>query len=71
MIGENIRNDIRRMIKNIEPFFGAQHMPHIKGLPTFKPPGIICIDVVTPPMVGPTWLRVRSVLGSDCLPALF
>ena len=44
MIGENIRNDIRRMIKNVRPFFGAQHMPHIKGLPTFEPPGIICID---------------------------
>ena len=25
---------------------------------------------MTPPMVGPTWPRVRSVLGSDCLPAL-
>ena len=25
---------------------------------------------MTPPMVGPTWLRVRSTLGSDCLPAL-
>ena len=23
-----------------------------------------------PPMVGPTWPRVRSALGSDCLPAL-
>ena len=22
-------------------------------------------------MVGPTWTRVRFVLGSDCLPALF
>ena len=27
-------------------------------------------DVMTPPMVGPTWPRVRSTLGSDCLPAL-
>ena len=26
--------------------------------------------VTTPPMVGPTWPRVRSTLGSDCLPAL-
>ena len=26
--------------------------------------------VTTPPMVGPTWPRVRSSLGSDCLPAL-
>ena len=26
--------------------------------------------VTTPPMVGPTWPRVRSPLGSDCLPAL-
>ena len=26
--------------------------------------------VTTPPMVGPTWPRVRSILGSDCLPAL-
>ena len=25
---------------------------------------------MTPPMVGPTWTRVRSTLGSDCLPAL-
>ena len=25
---------------------------------------------MTPPMVGPTWPRVRSALGSDCLPAL-
>ena len=22
-------------------------------------------------MVGPTWMRVRFTLGSDCLPALF
>ena len=22
-------------------------------------------------MVGPTWTRVRLILGSDCLPALF
>ena len=22
-------------------------------------------------MVGPTWTRVRFILGSDCLPALF
>ena len=27
--------------------------------------------VKAPPMVGPTWTRVRVVLGSDCLPALF
>ena len=27
-------------------------------------------DVTTPPMVGPTWPRVRSALGSDCLPTL-
>ena len=26
--------------------------------------------VMTPLMVGSTWLRVRSTLGSDCLPAL-
>ena len=26
--------------------------------------------VTTPPVVGPTWLRVRSTLGSDCLPVL-
>ena len=26
--------------------------------------------VMTPPMVGSTWPRVRSTLGSDCLPAL-
>ena len=25
---------------------------------------------MTPPMVGPTWPRVRSTLGSDCLPVL-
>ena len=25
---------------------------------------------MAPPMVGPTWPRVRSSLGSDCLPAL-
>ena len=25
---------------------------------------------MTPPMVGSTWPRVRSTLGSDCLPAL-
>ena len=25
---------------------------------------------MTPPMVGPTWPRVHSTLGSDCLPAL-
>ena len=27
--------------------------------------------VVTPPMVGSTWSRVRSTLESDCLPVLF
>ena len=27
-------------------------------------------SVMTPPMVGPTWPRVRSTLGSDYLPAL-
>ena len=27
--------------------------------------------VKAPPMVGPTWTRVRFVLGSDCLPTLF
>ena len=27
--------------------------------------------VKTLPMVGPTWMRVRFTLGSDCLPALF
>ena len=26
--------------------------------------------VMTPPMVGSTWPRVRSTLGSDCLPTL-
>ena len=26
---------------------------------------------MTPPMVGSTWLRVRSTLESDCLPTLF
>ena len=26
--------------------------------------------VTTPPMVGPTWPRVRFTLGSDCLPVL-
>ena len=25
---------------------------------------------MTPPMVGSTWPRVRSTLGSDCLPTL-
>ena len=25
---------------------------------------------MTPPMVGPTWPRVCSTLGSDCLPVL-
>ena len=28
------------------------------------------VDVMAPPMVGSTWPRVRSTLGSDCLPAL-
>ena len=28
------------------------------------------LAVTTPPMVGPTWPRVRSTLGSDCLPVL-
>ena len=27
--------------------------------------------VKAPPMVGPTWTRVRLILGSDCLPILF
>ena len=26
--------------------------------------------VMTPPVVGSTWLRVRSTLESDCLPVL-
>ena len=29
------------------------------------------IAVKAPPMVGPTWTRVRLTLGSDCFPALF
>ena len=29
------------------------------------------LSVTTPPMVGPTWPRVRFTLGSDCLPVLF
>ena len=29
-----------------------------------------CQDVMTPPMVGSTWPRVRSTLGLDCLPTL-
>ncbi len=44
MIRENIRNDIRRMIKNIRAFFGAQHVSYIKGLSAFEPLGVICID---------------------------
>ena len=28
-------------------------------------------DVKAPPMVGPTWTRVRLTLGLDCLPTLF
>ena len=28
-------------------------------------------DVKAPPMVGPTWTRVRFALGSDCSPLLF
>ena len=28
-------------------------------------------SVKAPPMVGPTWTRVRLTLGSDCFPALF
>ena len=29
------------------------------------------IPVKAPPMVGPTWTRVRLTLGSDCSPLLF
>ena len=32
--------------------------------------GFAVLYVMTPPMVGPTWPRVRSILGLDCLPAL-
>ena len=28
-------------------------------------------SVKAPPMMGPTWTRVRLILGSDCFPALF
>ena len=28
------------------------------------------VHVMTPPMVGSTWPRVRLTLESDCLPAL-
>ena len=31
----------------------------------------VTMSVMTPPMVGSTWSRVRSTLESDCLPALF
>ena len=31
---------------------------------------IVPLSVMTPPMVGPTWPRVRFTLGSDCLPVL-
>ena len=30
---------------------------------------LLCVKA--PPMVGPTWTRVRLTLGSDCLPTLF
>ena len=33
-------------------------------------PGVPTHHVTTPPMVGSTWPRVRSTLGSDCSPAL-
>ena len=32
---------------------------------------LVIVPVMTPPMVGSTWLRVRSTLESDCLPVLF
>ena len=31
---------------------------------------VLSLDVKAPPMVGPTWTRVRLTLGSDCLPTL-
>ena len=31
----------------------------------------MALCVMTPPMVGSTWPRVRSTLELDCLPALF
>ncbi len=40
----NIRNDLRRVVKNIRVFFGTQHVSHIKCLSAFKPLGVICID---------------------------
>ena len=32
---------------------------------------VVILIVTTPPMVGSTWLRVRSTLESDCFPTLF
>ena len=36
----------------------------------YDPNSRLTLNVMTPPMVGSTWPRVRSTLGSDCLPAL-
>ena len=53
----------------------AQQLPQsqtdqtqVNGVPRSIDPQITV--VMTPPMVGSTWLRVRSTLESDCLPAL-
>ena len=39
-------------------------------LPTIRSADMV-LHVMTPPMVGSTWPRVRLTLESDCLPALF
>ena len=40
------------------------------GEPWSSDVGLYTVDVMTPPMVGSTWPRVRSTLELDCLPAL-
>ena len=43
--------------------------PHNAG--RLQLPHYWSIAIKAPPMVGPTWTRVRFTLGSDCLPTLF
>ena len=57
--------------KGTEGGGGGGELAHLRRhLGTWEGGSSAGAAVVTPPMVGPTWPRVRSVLGSDCLPAL-
>ena len=73
------------LVANIPPLPLCNYVPlrshathFCSGNATWRLPFLVSVKAVlllfhvkAPPMVGPTWTRVRFILGSDCLPALF